>query len=398
MLHHSQADTFVCNLNDDCHVQLMFIHLPSLFNFEILVMIKVTIQCCFILLLIFSCKRKQEKINPIEEKITESVYASGIVKSKNQYQVYSSVNGLIGEVLVTEGELVHKGDAIIRLTNTSAKLNVDNAQLAANYATVNANNEKLAELKVIIEQAKYKLDNDQLLLERQKNLWAQQIGSRNELEQRELAYKNSLKTYEAAKLRYTEMQKQISFQEKQAKKNVQIATTIAGDFTIKSEVAGKVYSILKEKGEMVNTQTTIALIGDAIAFILELQIDEYDITKIKAGQKVVLSMDSYKGQTFEATVTKINPIMNERTKSFTVEATFIQMPPTLYPNLTCEANIVIQQKEKVITIPRNYLLPEDYVLLENNEKRKVTTGLKDYQKVEIRNGLTVKDVLLKPAP
>jgi len=349
-------------------------------------------------LLLAACKDKQEKTNPVEEKITESVYASGIVKSSNQYQVYSSVNGLIAEVLVTEGSLVNKGDALMRLINTSAQLNADNAQLTADYAAANANTEKLSELKASIEQAKNKMDNDALLKERQQNLWAQQIGTRNELEQRELAYKNSLKAYEAATLRYAQLQKQISFQEKQSKKNVQIATTLAGDFTIKSETAGKVYTVLKEKGEMVNTQTAVALIGDATNFIVELQIDEYDITKVKPGQKIVLNMDSYKGQVFEAIITKINPIMNERTKTFTAEASFVEKPALLYPNLTCEANIIIQQKEKAITIPRSYLTDSSFVLLENKEKRKVTTGLKDYQKVEILSGLTVKDVLIKPAP
>jgi multidrug efflux pump subunit AcrA (membrane-fusion protein) len=359
-------------------------------------MIKHSILFCLVFLLIISCKSKQEKTYPVEEKITESVYASGIVKSKNQYQVFSTVNGLIAQILVTEGDLVKKGDAIIRLTNTTAQLNTENAKLSADFAAINSNAEKLNEVKASIEQAKNKLDNDALLLERQQNLWAQQIGSKNELEQRELSYKNSLKTYEAAKLRYTELEKQISFQEKQSQKNVQIASTMAGDFTIKSEVDGKVYNVLKEKGELVNTQTAVALIGDANNFILELQIDEYDITKVKLGQKLVLSMDSYKGQTFEATVAKINPIMNERSKSFTVEALFVQKPLALYPNLTCEANIVIQQKEKVIIIPRNYLMDGDFVLLENKEKRKVTTGLKDYQKVEIVSGLTVNDVILKP--
>jgi hypothetical protein len=57
---------------------------------------------------------------------------------------------------------------------------------------------------------------------------------------------------------------------------------------------------------------------------------------------------------------------------------------------------VIQQKDKALLIPRNYLLPGDFVLIQGNEKRKVTTGLKDYQKVEITSGLTVTDVLLKP--
>lgn len=353
---------------------------------------------CLALFLLASCKTKQEKTNPVEEKITESVYASGIVKSNDQYQVYSSVNGLVAEVLVTEGSPVTKGDPLIRLTNTTAQLNADNAQLTADYAAANANTEKLSELKAAIDQAKNKLDNDALLQERQQNLWAQQIGTRNELEQRELAYKNSLKAFEAATLRYTQLQKQIRFQEKQAQKNVQIATTLAGDFTIKSETTGKVYTILKEKGEMVNTQTAVALIGDASNFTIELQIDEYDITRIRTGQKVVLNMDSYKGQVFEAVLTKINPIMNERTKSFTAEAVFVEKPALLYPNLTCEANIVIQQKEKAITIPRAYLIDSSFVLLENEERRKVTTGLKDYQKVEILKGLSVKDVLLKPAP
>ncbi len=359
-----------------------------------------TVRVFIILLvlpLIFSCKKKQEQLHPVEEKITESVYASGIVKSKDQYQVFSSANGLISKILVTEGDLVKKGDALIRLTNTTAQLNTENARLSVDYAAVAANKEKLNELQYSISLAKSKMNNDAALLERQRNLWSQQIGTRNELDARELAYKSSLNNYESAKLRFTELQKQISFQEKQARKNLQISNVVAGDYTIKSEVDGRVYNILKENGEMVNTQTPVAIIGNANTFYLELQVDEYDIARLKPGQKVVLNMDSYKGQVFEAVVSKINPIMNDRSKSFTVEATFVKQPDALYPNLTCEANIVIQQKEKAVTIPRNYLLSGDSVLMESKEKKKVVTGLKDYQKVEIVSGLTINDIILKPA-
>lgn len=332
----------------------------------------------------------------MEEKITESVYASGIVKSKNQYQVFSAANGLVKEVLVAEGDQIKKGQYIMRLTNTTAQLNTENALLAADYASSNINADKLYELKINIDLAKIKMDNDASLLKRQQNLWNEQIGTRNELEQRELAYKSSVNNYESAKLRYAQLQKQISFQEKQSQKNVQISKTISGEYAIKSEVDGKVYSIFKEKGEMVNTQTPVALIGDANAFFLELQVDEYDIVRVKQGQKIVLSMDSYKGEVFEAAVEKINPIMNERSKSFTIEARFITTPPVLYPNLTCEANIVILSKEKALTIPRNFLMEGDVVLMKKNIKRKVTTGLKDYQKVEIVSGLTKNDFILMP--
>ncbi|CAN5730826.1 macrolide transporter subunit MacA [soil metagenome] len=345
-------------------------------------------------ILLFSCKKSPEKIQPLTEAITESVYASGIVKSNNQYQVFSAANGLVKQVFVTEGDLVKKGDPILRLTDNTARLNTENARLAADYAA--SNTDKLSQSKIDIEVAKARMDNETSLLRKQRNLWDQGIGSQNELEQRELAHTSALNAYNAAKLRYSDLQTQLNFQVKQSQKNLQLSNTVAGDFTIKSEVNGKVYNVLKEVGEMVNTQTPVALIGDASGFTLELQVDEYDITRVKPGQKIILSMDSYKGEVFDAVVEKIDPMMNSQSKTFTVEASFVSPPATLYPNLTTEANIIIQVKDNALTIPRNYLLDSNYVLLANKEKRRVTTGLKDYQKVEIISGLTADDSILKP--
>jgi multidrug efflux pump subunit AcrA (membrane-fusion protein) len=358
-------------------------------------MIKLTLPFLAFALLL-SCKNKSEKISPKEEKITESVYASGIIKSKDQYQAFSTVSGIIKEILVTEGDTVKQGDIIMRLSNDNARLNSENAKIAVDYSSPAANADKLNQLKIDIETAKAKMDNDASLLEKQRNLWNQGIGNHNELDQRELAYKNSSNAYAAAKLRLGDLQQQLNFQSRQSQKKLEISNTATGDYNIKSEVSGKVYSVLKKKGEMVNPQSPVALIGNAAGFTLELQVDEYDITKIRLGQKIIISMDSYKGQVFEALVEKIDPLMNPQSKSFTVEAGFIKPPPALYPNLTLEANIIIQVKEKALTIPREYLVDDNYVLLENKEKRKVTTGLKDYQKIEILDGLSANDFIIKP--
>ena len=153
----------------------------------------------WIVLLLFACNKKTEKTNPTEEKITESVYASGVIKSNNQYQVFSTVNGLVKEVLVTEGTIVKKGDAIMRLSDISARLNTENAQLAADYSSVAANADRLNALRMDIATAKSKMDNDASLAERQRSLWSQGIGTRNELDQRELNYKNSVNAWQAAK-------------------------------------------------------------------------------------------------------------------------------------------------------------------------------------------------------
>lgn len=359
-------------------------------------MIKITFQLTFLFAFFLACKDKQEKTKPVQESITESVYASGIVKSKNQYKVFSLVNGLIDKVLVTEGSVVKKGDALIQLINTTAELNAQNAQLSADYASVTANAEKLDELKISVDIAKTKMDNDALLLQKQENLWAEQVGTHNDLLQKQLIAKTSSNAHQTAKLRFRELQKQVSFQGKQSQKNLALAQKTNSDYTIKSDVDGKVYQLPMQKGEMVNTLSPVAIIGDDLAFLLELQVDEYDINRVKIGQKIALSMDSYKGQVFGCVVTKINPIMNDKTKSFTVEANFTKPPTTLYPNLTCEANIIIQQKIKTITIPRSYLLEGDFVMLEKKEKVKVKTGLKDYQKVEILSGVSVNNLIFKP--
>lgn len=349
-----------------------------------------------VLLLFASCKSNEEKTHPTVESISESVYASGIVKSENQYQVFPTVSGLIKELFVSEGDLLKKGDPIMQVLDETIRLNAENAELAAKYAAVNANKDKLNELKMAIDLAKSKAKNDSLLLVRQRNLWAQQVGSLAELEQRELAYKNSVTNYEAAVLRYNDLKKQLEFAAQQAQNNLQISEGKEKDFTIRSETDGKVYSILKEKGEMVSPQSPVAIVGNANNFRMELQVDEYDIPKIQAGQKILVTLDSYKGQVFEARAVEINPIMDMASRSFTVEASFITRPPVLYPNLTVEANIVIRKKEKALTIPRSYLVDETYVLNEDKEKVKVSIGMKDYQKVEIVSGLTANDVILKP--
>lgn len=351
----------------------------------------------FISIFLISCGRKQEKIKPTLQKITESVYASGIIKSNNQYKVYSTVNGAVSKIMVNVGDLVTKGDEIIKLVNTGAQLKSANAALATKFTSTKNNAEKLEELQIATNLAKAKMNEDALLQQKQLNLRYQNIGTKNELAQRQLAYKTSVTNYQSAKLRYTLLQKQINFEARQSQNNLQIASTIKNDYTIKSNADGRVYSILLKQGEIANTTTPLAIIGDANNFMMELQVDEFDINRLKTGQNIILSMDSYKGQVFDATVTKINPIMNEKSKSFTVEAVFVKQPKTLYPNLTCEANIIIKHKDKTITIPRNYLLAGDSVWIEKNKKQKVRVGLKDYKKVEILSGLTVNDFIYKPA-
>lgn len=348
------------------------------------------------LLTISSCKNKQETIRPSVEDITESVYASGIVKSLNQYEAFSRVNGIVEGVYIIEGQHVKKGTPLLSVSDEVQKLNKENSKLAATFNDFNTNKGKLQDAEMTVELTKNKMQNDSILYFRQKALWEQQIGSKVELEQRELAFQNSKTAYFSSKVKYNDLKRQLDFSSVQSKKNLSISERMENDYTVKSEIDGIVYSFDKSKGELVNVQTPLAVIGDATNFYLELQVDEPDIFKIKLGQKVILSLDSYKDQPFEATVSKIDPIMDERTKTFTVEAVFTKQPPKLYPNISTEANIIIRSKNKALLIPRNYTINDEYVIKANGDTVKVVAGLKDYQKIEILSGISTDDELVKP--
>lgn len=343
-----------------------------------------------------ACKNKQETTSPVIQSINESVYASGIIKSKNQYQAYAKVNGVIESIFVSEGDSIKKGQAILSIANAAQRLNEENAQLAAEFADFNANTGKLNDAKLMVELAMNRMKTDSALFQRQKNLWENNIGTKVELEQKELMYQNSKAAYYSSVVRFNDLKRQLDFTSSQSKKNLMISRELVDDYTLKSEVNGIVYLINKSVGELVGPQTPLAVVGSASDFVLEMQIDEYDILKIKNGQTVLVTMDSYKGKVFEALVTKINPIMNERSKTFMVEAEFVNKPEKLYPHITFEANIIQQSKNNVMLIPRNYLIHDSIVQLESGEKVIIRTGLRDYNFVEVLQGLKQSDILVKP--
>ncbi|MFC7670292.1 efflux RND transporter periplasmic adaptor subunit [Hymenobacter humi] len=143
---------------------------------------------------------------------------------------------------------------------------------------------------------------------------------------------NSRTAYQTAVLNYQTLQKQLNFAAAQARKNLQIAQRQASDYVLRSKIKGIVYKLYREKGEAVTPQTPLALLGDARHFVLQMQVDETDIVKIRPGQQVLVTLDSYKGQVFTARVTTVSPIMNTASKTFLVEAEFIRQPPCCTPS------------------------------------------------------------------
>jgi multidrug efflux pump subunit AcrA (membrane-fusion protein) len=348
------------------------------------------------LLVIISCHPQAEKTSPVREPITLSVYASGKVVSKNQYEVKPNITGYIEEIYVKEGDSVQSGMPLFSLSNETTILNREMASLSRSFSERENNLEKIQELEVQIDLAHSQMAHDSLLLERQKRLNEREIGSDLQLEQRRLSYAQRKTEYAALKLKKETLERELAHNETTAIKNLEKASALANELEIKSTINGRVYSVLKEKGELVNAQNTLAVIGDGEEFLLELLVDEYDISQIKLGQEVMISFDSYQDQVFEAQISKINPMMDSGNKSFVVEASMVTKPKTLYPNLTLEANIIIEAKENALLIPSSYLFQGNQVITVSGDTLQVKTGIKNYSETEIINGIDETTQLLKP--
>ncbi len=341
------------------------------------------------------CNNHKETITPTLSNITESVYASGIIKSEHQYEVYAKMNGVVETIFFKEGELVKKGDPVFQIANTNSKISVENARLSAIANDFKENRAKLADAKNTVELAKKKLANDSSLYFRQQELWRKNIGSKVELERQELNYENAKLNLKKAELTYEDVNRQLNLVSDQSKNNLKIAQSTENDFFVRSEIDGFVYKINIKQGELASTAYPLAVIGQK-NFIVELYVDEFDIVKIKKGQKVIIRMDSYQDEVFEAQISFIYPMMNDRTRTFKLEAVFSKKPELLYPNLSLEANIILNEKKNVLTIPTNYLLNDSSVMLEDGVIKNVKIGLKDYTLTEIESGIDMNTKIVMP--
>jgi len=352
----------------------------------------------FLLVVLLSCGERRESTTPAVGGITAAVYASGIVKAREQYAVSAVVSGVLAASYVGTGDTVRRGDPLFRIDDRSSALMTRNAEAVYDLARRNVAESSpiLSERTMAVQLALEKFRNDSLLFVRQKSLWEKQVGSKVEYEQRELAYRTARTAYANARAALEDTRSQLRNNLEVARNNLLNNQAMRDDHLVRSLVDGRVYDVLVETGELVTPQQRLAVLGSAAEFEMELQVDESDIARVRPGQVVHATLDSHPGEVFEGEVVRVDPLMDRRSRGFTVLARFVREPGTLYPNLTVEANIVTAHKERTLTIPSAYLVDGRYVLTGEGERTEVATGLRDLQRVEVLSGIDSTTRILKP--
>lgn len=347
------------------------------------------------ILIVFSgCQSEKTKTRPQLRQLTEAVYTTVTVVPREYYTVYPSVGGIIEERYVEEGDSVRRGQPLFQLSGRQSIVGEANARVAYELAQDNysGNANSLLELSEQIAAARLRLRNDSLTFDKQSRLWSQGIGSEQQFDGAKLAFQTSQHELERLKNAYARTEQELASRVESARNNYRISQLGREDYGVSAKMDGRVYRIDSEVGEAVTPQTPLARIGSRENFILEMRVDEVDISRVALGQEVAVVLDAYPEEVFTATIEHLAPALDTRSQTFRVEGVFTTPPPRLFDGLSGEGNIVIGVREKVLALPTAYLSEGSQVLTDTGWKS-VETGLANLEFTEIISGLDTSTVV-----
>lgn len=313
------------------------------------------------------------------------------------YAAYAETPGIVEKVYVEEGDTVGLGQPLARIKSNALDLSLTSAEISADLARkqLGGRANMLQSIEEEIKALQMQLALDSANYQRQRKLWEQGIGSQADLDARKLKYELGRTALDGAQQRLAQTRLQLENAVELSATNVRKSQSALSDLEIRSKIAGRVYALFKNEGELIGLQEPLAKVGDRDRFLLAMQVDEVDISSVALGQKVVVTLDAYPGTTFPAHLSKIYPQKNVQTQTFKVEATFDSPPEKLYSGLSGEANIIIQVKEDAMVIPIEYLTAEGKVNTDTGLAT-VSLGLRNMNSVEILSGIDLSTKLLKP--
>lgn len=288
--------------------------------------------------------------------IMESITASGTINPLSTVSVGSQASGRIAEIYVDYNSVVKKGQLLALIDQENAKATVQQREAAL----------EIAKAQVAVEENNIKYYKK--ALNRISKLNASKYSTEKDLEAAERDYDNSV-----AQLALEQAQV------KQAQASLDSAKTELSYTEIKAPVDGIVISKAVEVGQTVaasfETPEIFSVAEDLTKMQIEASVVEADIAKVKEGQKVRFTVDSYADDYFYGVVTQVR---NEATTTsnvvtYTVVIGIDNTEMKLKPGMTANVEIITAEEKDVMLVPNQAL--RFYIDDSDNAKRYKDRGI-----------------------
>ena len=371
-------------------------------------------------------KGTEVEIAKVDEiTIVETVSATGKIQPEIEVKISSEVSGEIISLPVKEGQVVKKGDLLV-------KINPDLYTSGFNRSVSNLSGSKagLSQADASFKEAKSNYD-------RNKTLFDKGIISKSD-------WDKAIASYEVA-----QASKQSAYYNVQsASASVNEAKDNLGRTTIYAPADGTISMLGVELGERVlgtqqMTGTEILRVANLNNMEVEVDVNENDIVKINVGDSANVEVDAYLKKEFKGIVTSISnsassALTADQVTNFKVKIRILKESyqdlvvnkPITYspfrPGMTATVDIITTRKEKIVGVPissivvksdttavakvevmdpeakENNVIPKsdkkfECVFVKVGDKAKiriVKTGIQDDTNIEITSGLKKGDIVI----
>ncbi|MGS2762118.1 efflux RND transporter periplasmic adaptor subunit [Sinomicrobium sp. M5D2P9] len=319
---------------------------------------------------------------PFKTSIEEKSVATGKVIPQDEVAIKPQISGIIGEILVEEGDELQAGDLIAKI------------KVVPNEQTLNTARGRVSNARISLNNARIEYD-------RNKTIFEKGVISSQE-------FNNIALTYDQAKQELANAESDL-----QIIKLGSAGGSTSANTNVKATIAGTVLEIPVKIGDQViesnnfNDGTTIANIADLSKMIFEGMVDEAEVGKLEVGSSLKINFGAIPDKEFEGKLKFVAPKWNEEEETtsgvvqFKIEAdVFMEEGYFIRAGYSANASLVLDKKDDVLAIKEALLqfdreTEQPYVEVEVGEqkfeRRDVETGISDGLNIEVISGLSEND-------
>jgi RND family efflux transporter MFP subunit len=317
--------------------------------------------------------------------------ASGYAVAQRKAAVASKGTGRLEALLVEEGSRVKKGEILARIESADVQATADQAR--ANVNTARAN---LGQIEAEIKDAKLKFERSQRLLQSKAIAQSEYDTAETKLQQLQSARAAGQSQIIAAQAGLQAGQVALEY--------TLIRAPFDGVILTKNADVGEVVAPF---GSSINAKAAVVTMADLQSLIVEADVSETNLEKVKVGQPCEIQLDALPGQRFPGQVHMIVPTADRSKATVLTKVKFLEKDPRVLPEMSAKVSFlsrpVGRDEKPKIAIPPSAMIERNGKTLvyrvEGDKVREVQVQkggpLADF--VEVTQGLKAGERLaLKP--
>ena len=357
--------------------------------------------------------------------IHEEVVLTATIKPYARVQIYAKVSGRLEELKVDQGTQVTKGQVIGIIDHAAQQVGVEQAEAVVEVARAQllSAEENIKQAQAGLDAARAELQTLEVNLaniekdyRRCQKLFAEGTLSRQNFDATETLYKANLPRKQACQSQIYKAQAAVAYaqaaktvyqaQLQQAKAALKTAQVQLDETTLRATISGVVARKYSDQGDMLATKP----LGDPVVDLVAIdrvkvlvEVPETYLPYIKMGMPLRITVDAYRDESHNGTITNISPVLNEATRTATIEITVVNPDHRLKPGMFCRVPLILRSHREAVVIPADAVIRQGgryFVFIANGNTAKkvaVNIGIWSGARIEVKHApgsLKLGDLLI----